>query len=166
MVHHPKLTFLDKLLEAFGASFLICALGIPITFYSKIPSTIPIHFDIAGIPNGVGSKVHLIFAPCLGAVVYIGLFFIKRYSIHMNYPIPVTDENRADLLRLTLQMMRWLRVAIALFFMLLAISMVRIGLGVSDRASIYFLIYFLLALAGIVGFYMYRMIQLHQDSEE
>jgi len=166
MVHDTRLTFLDKLLEALGASFLICALAIPLVNYAKIPDVIPIHFDLAGVPNGIGSKIHLIIVPLLGVVIYVGLFFVKKYSINMNYPIPVTTTNREDLQRLTLQMMRWLRVVIALFFMILVISMVRIGLGVSGRANIYFLIYFLLALAGIVGFYMYRMIQLHQDPDE
>jgi len=166
MKNSVPLTVLDKVLEVFGAAFLILARGIPLWYYRQIPEIIPVHFDLAGVPNGKGSRIHIILAPLVGVAIYIGLFVVKRYSNYMNYPVPVTPENREKLLMLTLRMMRWIRVAISLFFMVLVISMVRVGLGLSDRANIFLLIYFLLTLACIMGFFMYRMIQTHRDPAE
>ncbi|RAW03065.1 DUF1648 domain-containing protein [Pseudochryseolinea flava] len=165
-VQIPALTLFDQILEVFGALFLLSSIGIPIFFFQKLPAVIPIHFDFAGVPNGTGSKINVLIAPALGAAVYVGIFLVKRYSNRMNYPVPVTDANRATLLKLSLRMMRWIRVIIAIFFTLLVVSMVRVGLGYDERADMFLMIYFLLALIAVVSYYMYQMIQQHKEPEE
>jgi uncharacterized membrane protein len=166
MANSVPLTALDKALEFFGALSLLVAVAAPLFYYSQIPDIIPIHFNFAGMPDDYGAKIHIVIVPWIGVVMYTGLFLVKRYSSRMNYPVPVTDDNREILLTLTLQMMRWIRFIIAVLFLYLVTSMVQIGLGVSERASIYIVVYFLLALLLIVSIYVYRMIQQHTESED
>jgi disulfide bond formation protein DsbB len=59
-----------------------------------------------------------------------------------------------------------IRVSVALLFFVLIVSTVQVGLGESKRASVYYVIYFLLAIAAIIGIYMYRMISLHKEPDE
>jgi uncharacterized membrane protein len=166
MANNVSLTVLDKALEIFGALFLLSSVLAPLYYYSQIPNVIPIHFDLAGVPDAYGAKIHIMLVPWIGVAMYVGIFLIKRYSTKLSYPVPVTDANRNILLTLTLQMMRWIRFIIAVFFMFLVTSIVQIGLGIAQRASVYFVIYFLLALVIIVSLYMYRMIQQHKEPEE
>lgn len=160
------LTFLDKTIEVIGMLALVAAGMIPVMFFYELPEQIPVHFDIAGSPDAYGSRKSILILPLVAIVLYGAIYFLSRFQHAFSYPVPVTAQNHRPLLALTLQMLRLVRLALALLFLSLIASTVQVGLGESKRASIYFVIYFLLAIAAIIGIYMYRMISLHQEAEE
>ncbi len=138
----------------------------PSCFISELPEQIPVHFNLAGIPDDYGSRSRILVLPLVAILIY-SLFFLKHRFQHLiQYPVPVTPENRFKLLGLTYQMFRMIRLSVALLFLVLIVSTVQVGLGESKRASVYYVIYFLLAIAAIIGIYMYRMISLHKEPEE
>jgi uncharacterized membrane protein len=164
--YYIPLTFFDKTIETIGILALIASCMVPVMFFYELPAQIPVHFDLAGLPDDYGSRSRILVLPLVAILLYAGIFFINRYQHLYNYPVPVTPENKLSLLSLTLQMLRLIRLAVALLFFVLIVSTVQVGLGESKRASTYLIIYFLLAIGAIIGIYMYRMISLHKDTEE
>jgi hypothetical protein len=164
--YYVPLTSFDKIIEAIGVLSLIACCMVPVMFYYELTEQIPVHFDFAGIPDDYGSRSRILILPLVAIIIY-SLFFLKHRFQHLiTYPIPVTPENRFKLLALTYQMFRMIRVSVALLFFVLIVSTVQVGLGESKRASVYYVIYFLLAIAAIIGIYMYRMISLHKEPDE
>lgn len=81
----------------------------------SLPATIPTHFDGAGHPNGWGSRNALLFFPFFGGALYLLLTVIARFSSLFNYPVAVTDLNRAQIEQLTLNLLAWVKVEAILF---------------------------------------------------
>jgi uncharacterized membrane protein len=163
---YHTLTFFDKTVEVIGVLALIASCVIPVMFYFELPEQIPVHFDIAGVPDDYGSRIRILMLPLVGIILYVGILRVNRYQHLFNYPIPVTPENKSSLLALTFQMLRLIRLSLALLFLVLIVSTVQVGLGESKRATTYIIIYFLLAIGAIIGIYMFRMISLHKDPED
>lgn len=164
--YYVPLTSFDKIVEGIGAFALIGCCLVPIMYYYELPEQIPVHFNLAGIPDDYGSRSRILVLPLVAIIIY-GLLFLKHRFQHLiRFPVPVTPENRFKLLRLTYQMFRMIRLSVAILFLVMIVSTVQVGLGESKRAGVYYVIYFLLSIAAIIGVYMYRMITLHKDPEE
>jgi hypothetical protein len=163
---YGPLTFFDKTIEVIGIFALVASCMIPLMFFYELPERIPVHFDMAGQPDAYGSRSMTLIMPVVAISLYAIIFSAARYQHLFNYPVPVTAENKTELLALSQQMLRLIRLAVALLFLVLIVSTVQVGLGESKRANIYFVIYFLLAIAAIIGIYVYRMIRLHKDPED
>lgn len=61
--------------------------------WKKLPSIIPVHFDLQGNPDNFGSKYFIFLLPFVGTVLYFTLGFPVK-EIH-NYPVKITQENKA-----------------------------------------------------------------------
>jgi uncharacterized membrane protein len=83
---------------------------------NRLPDRIPIHFDIAGHPNGWGSPMSLIFLPILSLALFLLLTAIARLPSMFNYPVGVTEANRDRLQSLTIDLLAWMRTEIICIF--------------------------------------------------
>jgi uncharacterized membrane protein len=162
----PPLNTLDICLEIVGLLSLAAVCVIPIIFFSEMPAQIPIHYDWGGTPESYGPKIRIMVIPLIGVLTYAILYFFRKYSGRLNLPVPVTEANREQMLNLNFQMMRWIRLTVALLFLFIVSSTVQVALGKSQRADTHIMIYFLLAITAIMGIHMYRMINLHQEPED
>ena len=64
-----------KLLNIFSLGLLIYNWIYCITNYSKLPQTIPIHFNFAGEADGFGDKIIILLFPSIATII----FFMYRY---------------------------------------------------------------------------------------
>lgn len=71
---------------------------------------IPIHFNLAGQPDGWGKPSMLLLLPVVALVLYLGLTLVARFPAAFNYPVKVTAENRPRLEALALGMIAWLKM--------------------------------------------------------
>jgi uncharacterized membrane protein len=85
---------------------------------NRLPDRIPIHFDIAGHPNGWGSPTSFIFLPILSLVLFLFLTVIARFTSMFNYPVELTEANRDRLQSLTIDLLAWIRTEIVCTFAL------------------------------------------------
>jgi uncharacterized membrane protein len=90
-----------------------------------LPGRIPTHFDALGHVNGWGSPRTLLFFPVFAAVLYLFLTVIARFPALFNYPIKVTERNRAQLEQITLNLISWIKAEMLLFFAWMEFAMVQ-----------------------------------------
>ena len=68
-----------------------------------------------GQVNGWGSRGALLFFPIFAGALYIVLSVIARFTALFNYPVTVTDSNRARLEALTVCLLAWVKAESTLF---------------------------------------------------
>jgi uncharacterized membrane protein len=83
---------------------------------SHLPDRIPVHFDLAGHPNGWSSPASFIFLPILSLALFLFLTMIARFPSMFNYPVAVTEANRDRLQSLTIDLLAWMRTEIVCTF--------------------------------------------------
>jgi uncharacterized membrane protein len=81
-----------------------------------LPGRIPIHFSLAGQPNGWGSPSTLWLLPIVGAGVYLLITVVSRFPGSFHFPVRVTAENRPRLEELARRMILWLKAELVCLF--------------------------------------------------
>ena len=76
----------------------------------RLPARVPVHFDLAGNPNRWDSPSSFVFIPIIGAALYLFLTLIARAPLMFNYPVTVTEENRARLQALAIDLIAWIKM--------------------------------------------------------
>lgn len=112
-------TLRDRKIILIGWLLIIFNVILVFAFYFQLPEKIPTHFNLRGEANGFGNKSTLWILPIISALVY---FFMSSVATKMkpwkfNYPTRVTEKNAPKLYALSIQMMVWLNLGIALMFL-------------------------------------------------
>jgi Protein of unknown function (DUF1648) len=84
--------------------------------WTHLPARVPTHFGLSGPPNGFGPKSSLWILPVVATVCYIGLTLVNRFPRAFNYPVKLTDENRARLEPLGVALVGWLKADVLWVF--------------------------------------------------
>lgn len=119
----PK-TSLDQTFEWLSIAALLFLWIHAFYFYSKLPDTIPVHYNIKGEVDRYGSKGTIWFLPTLGLVIFSGFGLLNRYPHVFNYAKPITEENALREYSLAVRLFRLLRVIILLFFVFINIQII------------------------------------------
>jgi uncharacterized membrane protein len=80
-----------------SAIMLLTYIIVLISIWSRIPDTVPTHFNAAGVADSYGSKRNLVFEPVLAAFLLLFLSLMERIPAIWNFPVAVTEENRERL---------------------------------------------------------------------
>jgi len=64
------------------------------SYWSKLPDSIPSHYNATGEPVSWSGKGTLLLLPFISLVLYIGLTVLSRIPHLYNFPWKITDENR------------------------------------------------------------------------
>jgi uncharacterized membrane protein len=108
-----------KTLEAIALAALALSFWITwqaLTGPTHLPDKIPTHYDAAGNPNGWDSSSSLLALPLVALVVYLIMTAVSRFPAAFSYPVRVTEDNRARLQSLTLQMVACLKAELLCLF--------------------------------------------------
>lgn len=111
-----KKTLYDWIIECVSLFCLFSAFY-PLFFYGHLEEggLIPIHYNIAGEIDGWGNRSFLWILPLIAFVFYAGLSLVERYYKRFNFPFKVTNQNATPVYRLSVCMVRHLK----LFFMII-----------------------------------------------
>lgn len=124
-----KLTPIDKLLEMLGLGALIVMWIFVVYNYSKLPPTIPIHFDSSGIIDGYGSKSMIWGLLLVGSIMYVGMTYLNKFPHVFNFLTQITEESALRQYTIATKMLRFIKLGIILMVSYLAFKTVRIALG-------------------------------------
>lgn len=126
----------------------------------RLPDRIPIHFDLAGNPNGWGSPKGLFILPVVGLGVYLMMGWVTRFPAAFNYPVRVLPENRERAQELALDMIAWLRAEMACLFCTLQMAV--IGAARAGRAPelAWLMPVFLAVVLGTIAWFMVALVRL------
>ncbi|MDR2928361.1 MAG: DUF1648 domain-containing protein [Cytophagaceae bacterium] len=127
------LSIYDRVLEFAGLAIVFANWILIAVTYSKLPETVPVHFDAAGEANGFGTKNIILMLPAIATGIFLLMTALIRFPHIMNYPVRITDENAFVQYRLMTRMSRCIAFTIALFFGYIELQSIRVALGRVER---------------------------------
>jgi uncharacterized membrane protein len=129
----------------------LAALVYPLTAWSTLPARVPTHFNLAGVPDGWGSKNILLLMPTVGVALYALLTIVARFPRLFNYPVKPTPDELPDQYRLARWLLTWIKANVAIMFT--ALGVIITAMAAAAGAERPDLTRWLLAvvIAGIVG---------------
>lgn len=135
----PELSTAGRFIEMFGwfAVILLCVLTV--INYSKLPDTVPTHFNAAGQPDDFGGKGSILILPVVAALLFAGLTILNKFPHVFNYSIKITPENALRQYTNATQMLRFLKLALVVVFSLLTYLTVQTAKGNSEGLGLWFL---------------------------
>lgn len=149
----------DKVLTLFNVLGVVSLFTIPAIFYGDLPDQIPIHYNFQGEPDNWSGKKMIFFMPIIGSFLCLLMYYLKDKPELYNYPVPVTEENRAHLFVLGKEMILVLNVLIVFLFNYINFISIKTGLNDQEGLPPYFgwalLAFFLL----FMGYYIWRFKQ-------
>lgn len=92
--------------------------------FTKLPDTIPTHFNLKGDVDGYGSKYTLWILPSVNTFLFILFRIMFKYPHKFNYIVKITTENAEKQYRLALRSMRIILMNITLLFGLIIAQVV------------------------------------------
>lgn len=127
-----ELTATDKAIELIGWFALLTIWVLTITSYSKLPDTIPIHYNGSGQIDGFGNKVNILILPLVATVFFVGLTLLNKFPHIFNYPTKINKDNALRQYTNMTRMNRYLKLVFVVIFGLLAFKTIKStgGLGV------------------------------------
>lgn len=134
-----ELTTSDKIFEAIGWMALAILWGLTLWNYSRLPETIPVHFNILGEPDGFGSKKTLLMFPIIGTVLFLGMTILNKFPHVFNYPTKITEENALRQYTGATRMVRYLKFAVILIFSIIVFKTLKTLEGKSSGLGPWFL---------------------------
>jgi Protein of unknown function (DUF1648) len=123
----------------------------------RLPARVPMHFDVAGNPDGWGSPASLLFFPGIAVFIYLLFSVVTRFPSAFNYPVRVTPLNRARLEGLALNMIAWLKVELISLFTAIQWSIVEAARSHTSMAPAGFMPLALIAVFATVGWHIAAM---------
>jgi uncharacterized membrane protein len=62
--------------------------------YNRLPAQIPVHFDITGTPDRMGSRISFLILPCVGIATIAVLYVVTRFAVRNPRLINLPDKKR------------------------------------------------------------------------
>lgn len=84
---------IHKAFDAITIALFIVTIILLVLNWTKLPDTVPIHFNIKGEADGWGSKYTLFFLPVLTVALFTFLTFLEGKPHIFNLPVKITEQN-------------------------------------------------------------------------
>jgi hypothetical protein len=134
---------IDLLLEASSLLVIIVSTVLLLADYSALPDEIPTHFNAQGIADDYGSKSSLFFLLALCIATYLLITWITKLPQNFNYPVKITEYNATYQYRLSMRLLRWIKLAVVFNFAWMLYSATQAALNGEDHLSPSFVVFFL-----------------------
>ena len=131
----PRPTAVDLVIETAGALALAATIAFLALSWTRLPATLPTHFDFAGRPNAWGPKASLLFLPSVALALYTGLSVLQRFPWVYNYAVEIEAHNAESQYRLAVRLLRVLKAIIAAAFGWIDCATVRLSLEAAGRGQ-------------------------------
>ncbi|MFM9946367.1 MAG: DUF1648 domain-containing protein [Saprospiraceae bacterium] len=107
-----KKSVLEKICDALALTGLALLLILIAVYWSKLPDTIPIHFNLAGEADGWGRKATILVLPGIALFIYVTMTLVIQSSKNINYPVRITPENAERQYRLARHLIAVMKAAV------------------------------------------------------
>lgn len=103
---------LERICDALALIGLALFIVLIAAYWSKLPDTIPIHFNLAGKADGWGRKATILVLPGIALFIYVTMTLVIQSSKNINYPVPITPENAERQYRLARHLLAVMKTAV------------------------------------------------------
>lgn len=110
-------TRFHKILEILSLLFLLASLVIFFLNWSNLPDRVPVHYDLNGTPNRIGSQMELLLVPGVGVFIYLLTSLIRIIPYRFwNTPCKITDANRTFVYSATFSLLQIIKLEVMIFW--------------------------------------------------
>ena len=109
-------TAADRWVEILGWLALLTMWIFTIKSYSTLPDIIPVHYNVAGQPDGYGQKITILTLPGIALVLFVGLTVLNRFPHIFNYPTEITPENALRQYTHATRLIRYIKLGLVMLF--------------------------------------------------
>lgn len=120
--------------------------------WSKIPDTIPMHYDSAGNIDRFGSKLEILVLPIIILIVYTFITIIEKFPEAWNTGIKVTEENKERVYSTLLHLISTIK-----FIMVGMVAYLTVHTALSLELSAWFTPIFILAIFGNFVYWIWKL---------
>lgn len=160
MINRPEfdvpLNWADRVMELASWLALMLLWALAVGSYTHLPDIIPVHFNLYGQADGFGPKYLLWILPASGTGLFALMGHLNKKPHLFNYPKPVTPDNALRQYTLATRLMRYLKLAVLLVFVLIVLFVVLPALGQNLSLPTWMLPLTLGFILGPVVIYLFR----------
>ena len=143
MEERPKirleLTGIDKIIELFGWFFVLVLWVYTMVNFSKLPDTIPTHFNAMGEADDFGEKASILALPIIATIVFVGISILSRFPHIFNYPVNITKENAQRQYKIATRLMRYVNLIVVLIIGYITFTSIQSAKGQTGGLGAWFL---------------------------
>ncbi|MBM7551145.1 DUF1648 domain-containing protein [Thalassobacillus pellis] len=144
--------------------FVITLFAMTIYYYPSLPEAFPRHFNASGKPDAYAGKGFAFFLPSIGLFLF-GLFtVILRIPQIINLPNSVKPADEEIYRQESQKLTAWLQLECLLGFVYTHWQSIQVAFGKADGLGSWYLIVFLGAVFGTVGFYILKLIKIKKTA--
>lgn len=115
------LTSSDKKIEIVGMLSLIILWGLSVYAYYSFPDTVPTHFNFKGQVDAVGKKETIFLLTGIATLLYVGISYLCKFPHLFNYPVSINSANAEKQYRISIRMLRLLKISVVVVFCLVLV---------------------------------------------
>lgn len=150
---------IDWLLEGVSAGALLAAIGDVAIHWSILPERIPVHFGLAGNPNGWGGKSMLLLLVATTVAISVILTVAESYQRLINVPLNV-DRDSPEVRRLLRSMVIAMKAVITVSFVWIVDLTMRTAVGEANGLGRAFAPLFLGWMIAPITYYLVKLLRL------
>ena len=143
-------------LEAAALLGVLCSILLLSLFWTRLPDTIPSHFNWSGAPDDWSPKAMILIFPVIALIFYLGLTIALQFPQHFNYPWPITEQNASAQYRLACSLLSWLKVEVIWLFVYMEWMAIWVALERGRGLSPAFAPIVLVVIFGTIAIYFYQ----------
>lgn len=111
-----------KIAEISGKCLIILLWILTIIAFTKMPDTVPIHFNAAGQADNFGNKGTIFILPVIATVIYILLTLLNQSPHIFNYSQEITAANAVYQYRVAARTIRFIKLIITILFTIIVLG--------------------------------------------
>ena len=142
----------DIILNILCWIILVSTMLFLIITWSKIPDTIPMHYDSAGNIDRFGSKLEILVLPIIILIVYTFITIIEKFPEAWNTGIKVTEENKERVYSTLLHLISTIK-----FIMVGMVAYLTVHTALSLELSAWFTPILILAIIGNCVYWIWKL---------
>ena len=142
----------DIILNVLCWIILVSTMLFLIITWSKIPDTIPMHYDSAGNIDRFGSKLEILVLPIIILIVYTFITIIEKFPEAWNTGVKVTEENKERVYSTLLHLISTIK-----FIMVGMVAYLTVHTALSLELSAWFTPLFILAIFGNFVYWIWKL---------
>jgi hypothetical protein len=152
-------TTLDNYLEAVSILGLLAMVYLLARYWPGLPSIVPTHFGVAGLPDAWGSKTSLFANLGIGLFIYLGLTILYGFPHIYNYLYTINESNAEAQYRLARSLVSGLKASVILIFPYAEWATIQTALGQSAGLGAWFIFIAMFFSLGPLLLYLYKSYQ-------
>ncbi len=149
----------DRITEVLSIISLVILVIVVAFYYSGLPDSVPVHYDLKGVPDRYGNKSTLLILPAVGIILYLGLTIITRFPHAFNYPVKITTDNARKQYTIAIRMLRIVKFMVIVMFTIITYTSIKTAIGEYNGLGAWLIPLFMVAITLVIGYYLLMAIK-------